>query len=128
MSVEELKRKIGKLSDIDREKICDDLEDVEDEDKFEFIYDRICPEVDLTMIIDKAVENGNLKLTKLLIYKYRLEPSLLSTQRAIINENYKTAFYVMSFGNFRNTIAIHNIYMMPSKGWTNNIPEKFRYI
>ncbi|ARF10209.1 hypothetical protein Hokovirus_1_88 [Hokovirus HKV1] len=127
MTIDEIKNIIKNVNESDKKNICKNLLDIRDHNKFELIYDNLCPKIHLHMIVDNAIEEGNLEMTKLLILKYNASYSLYAKQCAIINKNYKTAFFADAFGKVRNNTGIHTVHG-GKKGWSDNIPEKYRYI
>jgi hypothetical protein len=80
------------------------------------------------LFVDTSLEEGNVEMTKLLINKFKCEPSLYSKQMAHINGHHKLVFWTETYGKQRNDTDIKSIhYNYKTNTWHDCIPEEFRY-
>jgi hypothetical protein len=80
------------------------------------------------LFVDTSLEEGNVEMTKLLINKFKCEPSLYSKQMAHINGHHKLVFWTEAYGKQRNDTDIKSIhYNYKTNTWHDCIPEEFRY-
>ena len=79
------------------------------------------------LFIDSALEDGNDKMTKLLVCKYNAAPSLYAKQMAHINGHHKLVFWMDAFTKTRNDTGINIVHKHVKNGWNECIPEEYRF-
>lgn len=100
-----------------------------DVEKAKFLIDNLKIKTNLTYKLDKSIEDGDIQMTKYFIEK-NVGYSRYAKQMAIINGNYKTAFYAETFGSERNDTGIDIVHRKKTKQsveWSECIPEEFRF-
>ena len=79
------------------------------------------------LFIDSSLEDGNEDMAKFLVKEFQCQPSLYAKQMAHINGHHSLAFWADTFATQRNNVNIHTVHHRYKTGWTNTVPEEFRY-